>query len=98
MSLSIDCVQLINLLSKVSEDVCPAKAVSPYLMEQLLIPQLEGRGLTLQELDYSAFTDEELDALMGYLGDAEERSSKTIRFCNIFSKSVPVPERHQMFC
>ena len=72
--------------------------VSPYLLENLLYPYLEGKDIRLDELDYSAFTLSDMNDLFLFVDDMETVFIKTRGKAERLLKSSPASRPARAFC
>jgi hypothetical protein len=87
------------LLRKTEEDeYLDTSGLSPYLMQNLFHPYMEGRDIPLNSLDYDAFDLGDLDRLHEYLGDLETVYGALHGKTENLRKSPPAARPQRAFC
>ena len=86
-------------LQEASEEKSYSSAeVSAYLMDNLFLPYLEEKDIRVSDLDYGAFSVEELEGLLRYIGEISEACDGTVFLCGSFTRSAPSVRTAQAFC
>jgi len=71
---------------------------SPYLLENLLYPFLDGKDIRLNDINYDAFTISDIHDLFDYVSDAETVFTKTQGKAEKLLKSIPAARSARAFC
>ena len=72
--------------------------VSPYLLENLLYPFLDGKDIRLNDINYDAFTISDMNDLFSYVSDAETIFTMTQGKAERLLKSSPASRPARAFC
>lgn len=72
--------------------------VSPYVLTNILAPLKNDDCIHFADLDFEAFTEEDLDSLYSALSDAEDREHRLNRLRSIFDHSKPNAAAQRKFC
>lgn len=75
-----------------------AGAVSPYLLEHLFVPYLQGEDIRLDSLDYDAFDLSDLDRLNEFIEDIECIQNQNELIPRNLEKCAPAVKPAGMYC
>ena len=96
--MKIDLPALVQKLSALPPMPAEPAEVSLYVLEHIFAPlKAEGRVL-LADLDFDAFTEEDLDDLCAALAAEENRQERMKRLCKIFHSTKPCAAARRKFC
>ena len=96
--MKIDLPALVQKLNGLPHMPAEPADVSLYVLEHIFVPlKAEGRVL-LADLDFDAFTEEDLDDLRTALAEEEDRQERVKRLCGIFRFATPCAAAKRKFC
>ena len=72
--------------------------VPPYVLTNILAPLKNDDCIHFADLDFEAFTEEDIDSLYSALSDAEDREHRLNRLRSIFDHSKPNAAAQRKFC
>ena len=72
--------------------------VPPYVLTNILAPLKNDDCIHFADLDFEAFTEEDIDSLYSALSDAEDREHRLNRLRSIFDHSKPKAAAQRKFC
>ncbi len=72
--------------------------VSPYVLTNILAPLKNDDCIHFADLDFEAFTVEDIDSLYGALSEAEDWEHRLNRLRSIFDHSKPKSTAQRKFC
>ena len=72
--------------------------ISPYVLTNILAPLKKDDCIRFADLDFEAFTEEDIDSLYGALSEAEDREHRLNRLRSIFDHSNPKAAAQRKFC
>lgn len=72
--------------------------VSPYVLTHILEPLKTDDYVRFADLDFGAFTEEDLDDLRDALSVVEDRQYRLNRLCGTFCNSEPKAAAQRKFC
>ena len=72
--------------------------VPPYVLTNILAPLKNDDCIRFADLDFEAFTEEDIDSLYSALSDAEDREHRLNRLRSIFDHSKPKAAAQRKFC
>ena len=72
--------------------------ISPYVLTHILEPLKTDKAVSFMELDFEAFTEEDIDSLYGALSEAEDREHRLNHLCSTFCNSEPKAAAQRKFC
>ena len=72
--------------------------ISPYVLTNILAPLKNDDCIHFADLDFEAFTEEDIDSLYSALSDAEDREHRLNRLRSIFDHSKPNAAAQRKFC
>lgn len=72
--------------------------ISPYVLTNILAPLRKDDCIRFADLDFGAFTEEDIDSLYSALSDAEDREHRLNRLRSIFDHSKPKAAAQRKFC
>ena len=97
--LKIDLSNLLKGLEALPHTAAPKpKKVSPYVLAHILKPLKTDDFVSFADLDFSAFTEEDLDDLRDALSVVEDRQYRLNRLCNAFCHSESKAASQRKFC
>mgnify|MGYP004485038671 FL=1 len=97
--LKIDLSNLLKGLEALPHTAAPKpKKVSPYVLAHILKPLKTDDFVSFADLDFSAFTEEDLDDLRDALSVVEDRQYRLNRLCSAFCHSEPKAASQRKFC
>ena len=97
--MKIDLSNLLKGLEALPHTPAPKpKKVSPYVLAHILKPLKTDKAVSFMELDFEAFTEEDIDSLYSALSDAEDREHRLNRLRSIFDHSKPNAAAQRKFC
>ena len=72
--------------------------VPPYVLTHILEPLKTDKAVSFMELDFEAFTEEDIDSLYGALSEAEDREHRLNHLRSTFDHSNPKAAAQRKFC
>ena len=72
--------------------------VPPYVLTNILAPLKNDDCICFADLDFEAFTEEDLDDLRDALSVVEDRQYRLNRLCGTFCNSEPKAAAQRKFC
>ena len=72
--------------------------VPPYVLTHILAPLKEAGCVSFADLDFEAFTEEDLDSLYNALSEAEDREQQLDHLRSTFCRSEPKAAVQRKFC
>ena len=97
--LKIDLSMLLKGLGALPHTPTPKpKKVSPYVLTHILKPLKTDDFVSFADLDFGAFTEEDLDDLRDALSVVEDRKYRLNRLCSAFCHSEPKAASQRKFC
>lgn len=97
--MKIDLSKLLKGLESLPHTPAPEpENISPYVLTNILAPLRKDDCIRFADLDFEAFTEEDIDSLYGALSDAEDREHRLNRLRSIFDHSKPKAAAQQKFC
>lgn len=97
--LKIDLSNLLKGLEALPHTAAPKpKKVSPYVLAHILKPLKTDDFVSFADLDFGAFTEEDLDDLRDALSVVEDRQYRLNRLCGAFCHSEPKAASQRKFC
>lgn len=72
--------------------------VPPYVLTNILALLKNDDCIRFADLDFEAFTEEDIDSLYSALSDAEDREHRLNRLRSIFDHSKPKAAAQRKFC
>ena len=88
--MKIDLSKLVKNLNALPHMPVPEpENVSPYVLTNILAPLKNDDCIRFADLDFEAFTEEDIDSLYSALSDAEDREHRLNRLRSIFDHSKP---------
>ena len=96
--MKIDLSMLIKGLMALPHTTAEPADVSLYVLEHIFAPlKADGRVL-LADLDFKAFTEEDLDDLRAALAAEEDRQERLERLCTVLHDAKPCAAVRRRFC
>ncbi len=80
------------------EPPVPTEGVNTYLLEQILLPGLNGGAICLRDIDYEAFDLEDIEPLEEYYSALFKAVGKLGLFTETVRKLPPEARKARMFC
>ena len=97
--MKIDLSKLLKGLEALPHTPAPKpKKVSPYVLTHILEPLKTDDYVRFADLDFGAFTEEDLDDLRDALSVVEDRQYRLNRLCSAFCHSEPKAAAQRKFC
>ena len=97
--MKIDLFKLLKGLEALPHTPAPKpKKVSPYVLTHILKPLKAGDFVSFADLDFGAFTEEDLDDLRDMLSASESRQYRLNCLCGAFCHSEPKAASQRKFC
>lgn len=72
--------------------------ISPYVLTNILEPLKTDKAVSFMELDFKAFTEEDLENLCSVLSEADACQCQLIDLCSIFEASEAKAAVQRKFC
>ena len=72
--------------------------VNRYLIDHVLTPAMSGKTLYVHDIDFSAFEQDDIEALMEYHDELNCELRKLNQFAVPVSQTLPTPMRTRSFC
>ena len=72
--------------------------ISPYVLTHILEPLKTDKAVSFMELDFEAFTEEDIDSLYSALSEAEDREHRLNHLHSTFDHSNPKAAAQRKFC
>lgn len=72
--------------------------VPPYVLTNILAPLKNDDCIHFADLDFEAFTEEDIDSLYGALSEAEDQEHRLNHLCSTFCNSEPKAAAQRKFC
>ena len=96
--MKIDLPALVQKLSALPHMPAEPADVSLYVLENIFASlKADGRVL-LADLDFDAFTEEDLNDLHTALAEEDDRQERVKRLCGIFRSATPYAAAKRKFC
>ena len=97
--MKIDLSKLLKGLEALPHTPAPKpKKVSPYVLTHILEPLKTDDYVRFADLDFGAFTEEDIDSLYGALSEAEDREHRLNHLRSTFDHSNPKAAAQRKFC
>ncbi len=80
------------------EPLVPTDGVNRYLIDNVLVPAMSGETLYVCDIDFSAFDQDDIEALMEYHDSLNLEMQKLSQFAGPVSRTLPAPRRTRAFC
>ena len=97
--MKIDLSKLLKGLEALPHTPTPEpENVPPYVLTNILAPLKNDDYIHFADLDFEAFTEEDIDSLYSALSDAEDREHRLNRLRSIFDHSKPNAAAQRKFC
>ena len=95
----IDASGLVAALKEAPEErTPPRRAVPEYVMEQIFAPLRRNEPVLFTDLDFEAFTDEDVWSLRGWIEQREKIAYRLSDLAKIFRSANPVRRTDRGFC
>ena len=95
----IDASGLVAALKKAPEErLTQDRDVSEYVMEHIFLPLRRGEPVVFADLDFEAFTDEDIWGLRAWIEQREHISHRLYDLAKIFRSAKPVSRMGRAFC
>ena len=97
--MKIDLSMLVKELTALPHTPSPKPDhVPPYVLTHILAPLRKDDCIRFADLDFEAFTEEDIDSLYSALSDAEDQEHRLNRLRSIFDHSKPNAAAQRKFC
>ena len=97
--MKIDLSKLLKGLEALPHTPAPEpENVPPYVLMHILAPLRKDDCIRFADLDFEAFTEEDIDSLYGALSEAEDREHRLNHLCSTFCNSEPKAAVQRKFC
>ena len=97
--MKIDLSKLMRALEALPHTPPPKPDNIPlYVLTHILEPLKTDKAVSFMELDFEAFTEEDIDSLYGALSEAEDREHRLNHLCSTFCNSEPKAAVQRKFC
>lgn len=97
--MKIDLSKLLKGLETLPHTPTPEpEDVPSYVLTNILAPLKNDDCIHFADLDFEAFTEEDIDSLYSALSDAEDREHRLNRLRSIFDHSKPKAAAQRKFC
>ena len=97
--MKLDLSMLVKELTALPHTPSPKpKNVPPYVLTHILEPLKTDNYVSFADLDFGAFTEEDLDDLRDALSVVEDRQYQLNRLCGTFCNSEPKAAAQRKFC
>ena len=97
--MKIDLSMLIKELKALPHMPVPEpENISPYVLTNILAPLRKDDCIRFADLDFEAFTEEDIDSLYSALSDAEDREHRLNHLRSTFDHSKPKAAAQRKFC
>ena len=97
--MKIDLSMLVKNLNALPHTPVPEpKNISPYVLTNILAPLRKDDCIRFADLDFEAFTEEDIDSLYGALSEAEDREHRLNHLRSTFDHSNPKAAAQRKFC
>ena len=97
--MELDLKLLFQHLAQVpDEPAVSSEGVSPYLLEHVLTPALNGRTVPISGIDFDAFEENDIETLADYYDRLVSAERKMTGFVSGLSKTVPAAGAVRAFC
>lgn len=95
----IDASGLVAALKEAPEErMSPCQAVTEYVMEHIFVPLRRNEPVFFADLDFEAFTDEDIWSLRGWIEQRELISRSLYDLSRLFRNAKPVSRTGRAFC
>ena len=95
----IDASGLVTALKKAPEErLTQDRDVSEYVMEHIFLPLRRGEPVVFADLDFEAFTDEDIWSLREWIEQRECLSRRLYELSGFFRNANPVSRPGRAFC
>ena len=95
----IDASGLVAALKEAPEErMSPCQAVTEYVMEHIFAPLRRNEPVFFADLDFEAFTDEDIWSLRGWIEHRERIAYRLSDLAKIFCGAKPVSRTGRAFC
>ena len=97
--MKIDLSKLLKGLEALPHTPAPEpENVPPYVLTNILAPLKNDDCIHFADLDFEAFTEEDIDSLYGALSEAEDREHRLNHLRSTFDHSKPNAAAQRKFC
>ena len=97
--MKIDLSKLLKGLEALPHTPAPEpENVPPYVLTNILAPLKNDDCIRFADLDFEAFTEEDIDSLYGALSEAEDKAQRLNHLCSTFCNSEPKAAVQRKFC
>lgn len=97
--MKIDLSKLLKGLEALPHTPAPEpENVPPYVLTNILAPLKNDDCIRFADLDFEAFTEEDIDSLYSALSEAEDKAQRLNHLCSTFCSSEPKAAAQRKFC
>ena len=97
--MKIDLSKLLKGLETLPHTPTPEpENVPPYVLTHILVPLKNDDCIRFADLDFEAFTEEDIDSLYGALSETEDREHRLNHLRSTFDHSNPKAAAQRKFC
>ena len=87
-----------NLVKAADEPAAPVEDVSPYLLEHVLNRALNGEPVSVADIDFDAFEDDDVEMLEDHYDKLVDAGRDIRQFAVNLIKTTPVASAVRAFC
>ena len=99
MSMKLNLKLLATRFSQAKEEPLVASdGINRYLIDNVLTPAMGGKTLYVRDIDFSAFGQDDIEALVEYHYRLNQEMQKLGQFAGPVSQALPTPRRTRTFC
>lgn len=96
--MKLNLLKLVTNLNMLQPEDTSGGLISDYLKNDLLPCLLSDKSIQIKDVDFEAFTEEELIDLEGYLRELSDQCSKNSAFTKVISSAKTQTASLPMFC
>ena len=97
--MKIDLSKLLKGLESLPHTPAPEpENISPYVLTHILEPLKTDNYVCFADLDFGAFTEEDLENLYRALAETEDKEQRLNHLCSTFCNSEPKAAAQRTFC
>ncbi len=83
---------------KKEEPPISQEGVNAYLLEEVLAPVLHHNNIYLQDIDFTAFDEDDVDELENYYGRLHDTAQRMDQFVQTVARTQPAASSIRSFC
>lgn len=98
---TVDMARLTKSLRQIKEEPdgdITQRDINPYLLERVILPFLCGVNVSLDSLDFSAFTTDDIIDASREIDEVENGASRVGGVAQFFMKAPPTAQKTKAFC